>query len=99
MEELGIPGIHQDSEATAGELFSHVMLMVVYSQGYIIAESLYILSLIIRTRCMHTFWVWLIGCMGVLPLRRLLPSSVVVLFWGGGHASLGGIKMGLPLPH
>ena len=44
MEELGIPGIHQDSEAAAGELLSYVMLMVVYSQGYIIAESLYILS-------------------------------------------------------
>ena len=40
MEELGIPGIHQDSGAAAGELFSHVMLMVVYSQGYIISESL-----------------------------------------------------------
>ena len=47
----------------------------------------------------YIFWVWLIGCMGVLPLGRLLPSSVVVLSWGGGHASFGRIETGLPLSH
>ena len=34
MEELGIPVIHQDSEAVAGKLFSHVMLMVALTKKY-----------------------------------------------------------------